>query len=95
VIELPIEACLGRHGKLSANMVRAFATAAVLAGMITGGTANADATLDHAPYGTTQGGQAVDAEEAAEWREAVAPAKAAGTFFLASPHHCAVGTKPA
>jgi hypothetical protein len=35
------------------------------------------------------------AEEAAEWREAVAPAKAAGTFFLASPHHCAVGTKPA
>src|SRR5216683_2668743 len=31
------------------------------------------------------------AEEAAEWREAVAPAKAAGTFFLASPHHCAVG----
>jgi SAM-dependent methyltransferase len=35
------------------------------------------------------------AEEAAEWREAVAPAKAAGTFFLVSPHHCAVGTKPA
>jgi aldose 1-epimerase len=28
--------------------------------MITGRTANADATLDHAPYGTTQGGQAVD-----------------------------------
>jgi SAM-dependent methyltransferase len=34
-------------------------------------------------------------EGAAEWREAVAPAKPAGTFFLASPHHCAVGTKPA
>jgi hypothetical protein len=35
------------------------------------------------------------AEEATEWREAVAPAKASGTFFLASPHHCAVWAKPA
>jgi SAM-dependent methyltransferase len=32
-------------------------------------------------------------EEAAEWRSAVAKAEADGTFFIASPHHCAVGTK--
>jgi len=33
-------------------------------------------------------------EEAAEWRSAVAKAEADGIFFIASPHHCAVGTKP-
>jgi aldose 1-epimerase len=41
-------------------MTRAFAVAAALAAAVTGGAANAAATLDHAPYGTTQGGQAVD-----------------------------------
>ena len=35
------------------------------------------------------------AEEAGEWREAVAAAKAGGSFFYALPHHCAVGIKPA
>jgi hypothetical protein len=35
------------------------------------------------------------AAEAAEWREAAALATADGTFFIASLHHCAVGTKPA
>src|SRR5215471_1247845 len=44
----------------SANPARAFAIMAALAAAISGGTANAAATLDHAPYGTTQGGQAVD-----------------------------------
>jgi hypothetical protein len=34
------------------------------------------------------------AAEATEWREAATPAKADGTFFIASPHHCAVGAKP-
>jgi len=29
-----------------------------------------------------------------EWRSAVAQAEAAGTFFIATPFHCAVGTKP-
>jgi SAM-dependent methyltransferase len=29
-----------------------------------------------------------------EWRNAVAQAEAAGTFFIATPFHCAVGTKP-
>jgi ubiquinone/menaquinone biosynthesis C-methylase UbiE len=29
-----------------------------------------------------------------EWRNAVAQAAAAGTFFIATPFHCAVGTKP-
>ena len=33
-------------------------------------------------------------EERAEWEAAVAQAEAAGTFFIARPHHCAVGMKP-
>jgi aldose 1-epimerase len=48
------------QGKLSAGRRRARAIAATLAVSVTGGTANAAATLDHAPYGTTQGGQAVE-----------------------------------
>jgi aldose 1-epimerase len=48
------------NGKRSANMTRSFAIIAALAAAIIGGTANAAATLDQAPYGTTQGGQAVD-----------------------------------
>jgi len=35
------------------------------------------------------------AEETAEWQAAAAAAKTDGTFFIASPFHCAVGTKPA
>jgi aldose 1-epimerase len=38
----------------------AMAMAMSLAAAVTGGTANAAATLDHAAYGTTKGGQAVD-----------------------------------
>jgi SAM-dependent methyltransferase len=38
---------------------------------------------------------ALTAEEAAAWREAATRAKADGTFFIAAPYHCAVGTKPA
>src|ERR1700746_1768062 len=48
------------QGKPSAGRRRACAIAAALAVSVTGGTANAGATLDHAPYGTTQGGQAVE-----------------------------------
>jgi ubiquinone/menaquinone biosynthesis C-methylase UbiE len=33
-------------------------------------------------------------EEVREWRTARAQAEAEGTFFMAWPHHCAVGTKP-
>jgi hypothetical protein len=33
-------------------------------------------------------------EEGAEWESAVAQAEADGTFFIATPHHCAVGSKP-
>jgi ubiquinone/menaquinone biosynthesis C-methylase UbiE len=33
-------------------------------------------------------------DEADEWRVAVARVEAAGTFFIATPLHCAVGTKP-
>ena len=35
----------------------------------------------------------LSAEETQEWRSAVALAKAEGTFFIAMPLHCAVGTK--
>jgi ubiquinone/menaquinone biosynthesis C-methylase UbiE len=35
------------------------------------------------------------AEEAAEWRSAASQAEAEGTFFIATAHHCAVGTKTA
>lgn len=37
---------------------------------------------------------ALSAEEAAKWRGAVEQATAAGTAFIAMPHHCAVGSKP-
>jgi ubiquinone/menaquinone biosynthesis C-methylase UbiE len=33
-------------------------------------------------------------EEAAEWESAVAQAEADATFFIATPHHCAVAIKP-
>jgi ubiquinone/menaquinone biosynthesis C-methylase UbiE len=32
--------------------------------------------------------------EVEEWRAAVAQAETEGTFFIATPFHCAVGTKP-
>jgi aldose 1-epimerase len=60
MIDLTRDGYFRLRGKLSANMARAFAIAAALAAATTGRTANAAATLDHAPYGTTQGGQAVD-----------------------------------
>lgn len=34
------------------------------------------------------------AEEADEWRAAVMQAEAEGTFFISTPFHCAIGTKP-
>jgi aldose 1-epimerase len=46
--------------KSGAGERRACAIAAALAAGVTGGTADAAAALDHAPYGTTQGGQAVE-----------------------------------
>jgi hypothetical protein len=36
----------------------------------------------------------LSAEEATEWQQAVARAETEGTFFMAFPLHCAVGTKP-
>ena len=35
----------------------------------------------------------LDPTEATEWRSAVTQAEAEGTFFIATPFHCAVGTK--
>jgi SAM-dependent methyltransferase len=37
---------------------------------------------------------ALSPAEMAEWQTAVAQAETAGTFFIALPFHCAVGTKP-
>jgi ubiquinone/menaquinone biosynthesis C-methylase UbiE len=36
----------------------------------------------------------LSAEELVEWRAAVAKAESEGTFFIARPYHCAVGTIP-
>jgi ubiquinone/menaquinone biosynthesis C-methylase UbiE len=36
----------------------------------------------------------LNAEELSEWQKAIAQADAQGTFFIAQPFHCAVGTKP-
>jgi len=32
-------------------------------------------------------------DEAVEWRHAVTQAQDEGSFFIAQPHHCAVGSK--
>jgi aldose 1-epimerase len=60
VVYLMSDLCSRLVGNLTATMGRAVAIAAALAATIAGRTADAVATLDHAPYGTTQGGQAVD-----------------------------------
>ena len=36
----------------------------------------------------------LDSAETEEWRDAVALAQSQGTFFISTPCHCAVGTKP-
>jgi hypothetical protein len=60
VVYLMSDFCSRRVGNLTATMGRAVAIAAALTATIAGRAADAVATLDHAPYGTTQGGQAVD-----------------------------------
>src|SRR6266851_6740499 len=60
VVYLMSDLCSRLVGNLNATMGRAVAIAAALAATIAGRTADAVATLDHAAYGTTQGGQAVD-----------------------------------
>jgi aldose 1-epimerase len=59
VIDLASNGCFRSLGKPWTNIAPVFAVAAGLAAAIMDETANA-ATLDRAPYGTTQGGQAVD-----------------------------------
>jgi aldose 1-epimerase len=60
MIHLTSKLCLRLPDKVIANMTCLFANAAALAATAVGSAANAAATLDHAPYGVTQGGQAVD-----------------------------------
>lgn len=50
----------GLPAKLSAKAARVCAILTVLGAALTGRTAEAAATLEHAPYGTTQDGQAVE-----------------------------------
>jgi aldose 1-epimerase len=59
MIDLTSEMFFGGRGKLGASLARVFASAAAVAA-VTGGTVHAAATLDHAPYGMTQDGQAVE-----------------------------------
>src|SRR6516225_3552900 len=49
--------CLCLHGIFGANIARASVIAMALTAAIPGRTADATATLDHAQYGTTQGGR--------------------------------------
>jgi hypothetical protein len=56
--------------------------------MLTARTISRITIIKQRIYATLTGG------EAAEWRFAVAQAEADGTFFIAVPYHCAVGTKP-
>ena len=37
---------------------------------------------------------ALGPDEVNHWRDAVAQAQSEGTFFIAEPFHCAIGTKP-
>ena len=60
MVDLANNVCLRRHSKLGAKAARALAIAAALAVMVASITAGAAATLDRAPYGTTQAGQAVE-----------------------------------
>src|SRR5713226_5629101 len=60
VVYLMSDLCSRLVGNLNATMGRAVAIAAALTCGIIDRTANAAATLDHATYGTTQGGQAVE-----------------------------------
>ena len=53
-----VRLCL--RGGPGAGRACARAFAAALTVSVTGGTVSAAAGFDHAPYGTTQGGQAVD-----------------------------------
>ena len=58
--DVPEDGCFRLRRKPGAAIGYALAIAAALAAAISGGTAAAAATLDRAPYGTTQGGQRVD-----------------------------------
>jgi aldose 1-epimerase len=60
MINLTIDACFRLRGKPPAIRARALGISAAMAAAITVTTAGAAATLDREPYGTTQGGQAVD-----------------------------------
>jgi hypothetical protein len=84
----------GEHGCADASLYRRFRAAGLDdVHMVPQLAAEAEATRLHAIQQRILA--SLSADEAEEWREAVARGEATGTFFIALPYHCAVGTKRA
>jgi ubiquinone/menaquinone biosynthesis C-methylase UbiE len=82
----------GEHGCADASLYRRFRAAGLAdVHMFPQLAAEAEATRLHAVQQRILASLSADAAEA--WRAAVNQAEAAGTFFIALPYHCAVGTK--
>ena len=60
MIPFASDVCFQLRSKLGARPAIVLTISVSLAAMVMGATENAAATVDHAPYGITQGGQAVD-----------------------------------
>jgi ubiquinone/menaquinone biosynthesis C-methylase UbiE len=83
----------GEHGCADASLYRRFRVAGLAAvHMLPQLAAEAEAIRLHAVQQRIL--SSLSATEAEEWRVAVNQAEAAGTFCIALPYHCAVGTKP-
>jgi SAM-dependent methyltransferase len=82
----------GERGCADASLYRRFRAAGLAAvHMLPQLATEAEATRLHAVQQRILSNLSADAAEA--WRAAVDQAEAAGTFFIALPYHCAVGTK--
>jgi hypothetical protein len=82
----------GAHGCADASLYRRFRGAGLAAvHMLPQLAAEAETTRLHAVQQRIL--SSLSAAEAEEWRVAVNQAEAAGTFCIALPYHCAVGTK--
>jgi hypothetical protein len=82
----------GAQGCADASLYRRFRVAGLAAvHMLPQLAAEAETTRLHAVQQRIL--SSLSAAEAEEWRAAVNQAEAAGTFCIAMPYHCAVGTK--
>ena len=82
----------GEHGCADASLYQRFRAAGLDAvHMLPQLAAEAETTRLHAVQQRILSN--LSADEAEEWRGTVNQAEAAGTFFIALPYHCAVGTK--